>query len=268
MVTRTPFNLNDAAIMKTGSTKLYPVGSLAYCSWNGSEGLFRYVRNKFGNALVLGNVLTMIDHSTVGNFRASANVYTAPASSASGKPELTLNDPSGSGVVTTTVTANEYAGIAGIITVGTGINQHFTVVGNEAATATDKLKLYLAQPLVTTPAAADDIQLLPFNLMRKTTDLLEQPAGVAVSAPADGEYFWMMVKGVTDVIVEPSTTLTGGVLSAALFPATTDGNAIIGLAGHTPEAVTSYGHMTLIQKIGAGNTTGIALINMPPPWSI
>jgi hypothetical protein len=252
--------ISSEEVLKTYTATTRPaniaLGQIVTCNHMGIDGKFRFSRNKLGTALSLGHLTKSMDHSTA-NFRSTSIVYASKGTN--GGPTLVLDQA----VVATTVTENEYDGMSGVLTVGTGINQFFTIIGNApAVAATDKLKLYLAQPFATTPAATDDVQIMPWDHVIKTENILDVVSGVAQCAVADGEYFWRLVRGCGMVVIEDSTTCVG-VTANAVFPATTDGEGIIGAAGHVPNVASAYGSITLLQKIGGAHTTGICMINTP-----
>jgi hypothetical protein len=220
---------------------------------NGWEAQVRFGKNGSSGSFAVGQCVRMLNWTTAGNFRSAKNVYVA--SGKCGMPELSLDNE----VATNDVAKNEYAGLPIFITTGTGINQRNMIVGNEAATAaTHKLKLYLATPLAIAPVNGDDVQIVPLDIVEKTTAALDILGGVCVSAPTAGSYFWRQVKGLALILVHGSTTFTA-TTSQPYVMSTTAGAAEI--AGSETPAQACPSPALGIAKAGAGDTLAIALIN-------
>lgn len=116
------------------------------------------------------------------------------------------------------VTANLYAGGVLVITESSGAQTSYGIVRNTASNASNKVDLYLDNPLVAAIAAADDCIIVPnkYNgvVLGGATCL---PLGVAIRASTAAtasktQYMWIQTKGVGSVFLGTAASLTVGVM--------------------------------------------------------
>jgi hypothetical protein len=116
------------------------------------------------------------------------------------------------------VAANAYAGGHLIITKSSGTKTTYGIVRNLASDASNKVVLYLDNPIVGAIAATDDCIIVPNKYSTVIVGTATcNPIGVAIRAATAAtagktQYMWVQTKGVGSVYLGTAASLTVGVM--------------------------------------------------------
>lgn len=163
-----------------------------------------------------------------------------------------VGDVSISASTTVTVDANEYAEGWVLVTVTPGVGRQYKVKGHIAyAAAAPTFNLFDSVAVALTTTSRLDLVRNPyFKVIVNPTTLTSSPIGVAVHPVAIGEFGWLQVAGIANVLADGANAVganlvaSNGTAGAVEDAAAPGGQPLVGIA-HTGAADTEYGAVKL-----------------------